>query len=167
VTVYRHFADEAALARACSGRYFERHPPPDPESWREIADPWARLRAGLAEAYAYHRRTEAMMSHVLADARDHEVMSPYHAYWRRAVEVLAAPFRARGARRAALEAGLALAVSFDAWRTLARDRGLTDAQAAEVAARLAGAPGGATPGRRAAPRRAAPRSSGAPGPRSG
>ena len=31
VTVYRHFPDELTLARACSGRYFERHPAPDPD----------------------------------------------------------------------------------------------------------------------------------------
>ncbi len=39
VTVYRHFPDELTLARACSGQYFERHPAPDLERWRAIADP--------------------------------------------------------------------------------------------------------------------------------
>ena len=57
VTVYRHFPDELALARACSGHYFERHPVPDLERWRAIADPTERLRTGLREAYAYHRAT--------------------------------------------------------------------------------------------------------------
>jgi len=136
VTVYRHFPDEAALAWACSGLYLERHPPPDVEAWRAIADPGERLRAGVGEAYAYHRDTEPMFANGLADARDHEVMAPYHAHWRRAVEVLAAPFRARGARRAKLEAGIAVALSFDTWRTLVRERGLTDEQAADVAVRL-------------------------------
>jgi hypothetical protein len=65
-------------------------------------------------------------------------VAPYHAHWRRAVEVLAAPFRARGERRAKLEAGIALALSFDTWRTLVRERGLSDEQAAHVALRLAG-----------------------------
>ena len=39
VTVYRHFPDETSLSRACSGLYFERHPVPEPERWRQIADP--------------------------------------------------------------------------------------------------------------------------------
>jgi AcrR family transcriptional regulator len=140
VTVYRHFPDEATLARACSGLYFERNPPPDLERWRDIADPVERLRTALTETYAYHRATEAMMTRVLADARDHEVMQPYHAFWRRASEILAAPWRPRGRRRALLVAALGLAVSFDTWRTLVRGQGLTDTQAVEVSMRLAGPP---------------------------
>jgi len=42
VTVYRHFADEPTLARACSGQYFERHPFPDPERWRALSDTLGR-----------------------------------------------------------------------------------------------------------------------------
>src|SRR5207245_1151171 len=102
---YRHFPDEASLARACSGSYFERHPAPDPDAWAGISDPAERLRTALAEVYAYHRATEPMISHVLADARDHEVVAPYHAHWRRAAEVLVRPWRARGRRQALLRAG--------------------------------------------------------------
>jgi AcrR family transcriptional regulator len=138
VTVYRHFPDEPSLARACSGLYFARHPAPDPERWRGIADAAERLRTALGEVYAHHRETEAMMTRVLADARGHEVMAPYHAHWQRAADVLLAPWRARGRRRAQLRAGIALALSFDTWRTLAREQGLPDEQAVEVALRLAG-----------------------------
>jgi AcrR family transcriptional regulator len=141
VTVYRHFPDPDTLARACSGRYFERHPLPSVEHWSEVADPAERLRAGLADAYAYHRSTESMLSHVLADARDHPVMAPYHAHWAHAADVLVAPWRARGRRRTLLRAGIAVALSFDTWRTLAREHGLDDDQAVEVAARLAGCGG--------------------------
>jgi AcrR family transcriptional regulator len=137
VTVYRHFPDEASLARACSDRYFERHPAPDPDRWAGIPDPGERLRTALTEVYAYHRATEAMISRVLADAREHEAVAPYHAHWRRAAEVLLRPSRARGRRRALLRAGIALALSFDTWRTLVREQRLTDEQAVEVALRLA------------------------------
>ncbi|MDX6647640.1 MAG: hypothetical protein QOK40_3367 [Miltoncostaeaceae bacterium] len=137
VTVYRHFPDEASLARACSDRYFERHPAPDPDLWAGIPDPGERLRTALTEVYAYHRATEAMISRVLADAREHEAVAPYHAHWRRAAEVLLRPSRARGRRRALLRAGIALALSFDTWRTLVREQRLTDEQAVEVALRLA------------------------------
>jgi len=137
VTVYRHFPDEATLAGACSGLYFQRHPAPNPAAWETIPDPELRLRTALREVYAYHRETEAMMSHVLADARDHEVMVPYHEHWRRATDVLVAPWPARGRSRALLRAGIAVALSFDTWHTLARDQGLSDERAVEVASRLA------------------------------
>jgi AcrR family transcriptional regulator len=138
VTVYRHFPDELALAKACSGKYFERHPAPDPERWRAIADPGERLETALREAFAYHRATEAMITRVLADARDHEVVKPYHAYWQHAAEVVAAAWRVRGRTRSLLHAAIALALSFDTWRTLVREQGLTDEQAIEVASRLSG-----------------------------
>jgi AcrR family transcriptional regulator len=137
VTVYRHFPDEATLSRACSGHYFERHPLPDLGRWRRIADPDERLRAGLHETYAYHRATRRMIAHVLADARDHPVMAPYHAHWQHAADVLVAPWRARGRRRTLLRAGIALALSFDTWRLLAGNEGLTDDEAIDVAVRLA------------------------------
>jgi AcrR family transcriptional regulator len=136
VTVYRHFPDEATMVRACSGQYFERNPLPDPESWRAIAGPAERLRHALAEAYAYHRSTETMMTRVLADARDHPMVAPYHAHWRRAAEVLAEGFPDKGRRRIQLTAALALALSFDSWRTLVRDYALTDEEASSVASRL-------------------------------
>ena len=137
VTVYRHFADELTLARACSGLYFERHPAPDPERWTAIEEPEERLRTALRETYAYHRATEQMLSHVLADARDHPVMAPYHAHWERAADVLVAPWRARGRARTALRAAIALALDFETWRTLTSN-GLGDRDAAELMVRLAG-----------------------------
>ena len=146
VTVYRHFPDELTLARACSGQYFEEHPAPDPGRWREVAGPVERLRLGLTETYAYHRATEQMMSHVLADARDHPVVVPYHEHWRRAAGVLVEPWPARGRQRRLLRAGIALALRFDTWRTLVREQGLSDGQAVELALRLTcGCAPGASP----------------------
>ncbi len=136
VTVYRHFADEDALAAACSGQYFERHPLPDVEAWRKIADPAERLRQGLCETYRYHRETEEMMARVLPEVRDHPVVEPYHAHWRRAVRILAEPWRARGVEATMLHAGLALAVAFDTWRLLVRGQRLTDRQAIRLMTRL-------------------------------
>jgi AcrR family transcriptional regulator len=137
VTFYRHFADEDDLARACSGHYFEQNPAPDLDSWLDVGDPGERLSIALAEVYAYHRATERMMSHVLVDARDHDVVAPYHALWRRAADVLIQGRPERGRRRAQLRAGIALALSFETWRTLVREQDLSDAEALEVALRLA------------------------------
>jgi AcrR family transcriptional regulator len=139
VTVYRHFPDEPALSRACSGKYFEQHPPPDVERWREIDDPLARLRRGLGESLAYHAHTQQMMSHVLADARDHPAVAPYHAFWRHAGEVLAGPWPQRGDERALLLAGVALALGFDTWRTLEHEQGLEREQAVDLLVRLVAA----------------------------
>jgi len=138
VTVYRHFPDEGALVQACSGHYFQRHPLPDLASWQRIADPVDRLRRGLRDTYLYHRATEAMMARVLVEARDLPVMEPYHAHWRRAVEVLAEPWPAAGREKQVLKAGLALALAFESWHRLVRGQRLSDAQAIELAMRLAG-----------------------------
>ncbi|MHA1189954.1 MAG: TetR/AcrR family transcriptional regulator [Alphaproteobacteria bacterium] len=136
VTVYRHFPDEAAVVGACSAQYFRQHPLPDPEPWRSIQDNTARLRHGLRETYAYHRQTEEMMTRVLNEARDLPVMAPYHAHWDQAVRVLAAAWPARRRKAKTLRAGLALALSFETWRTLVRVRGLMDEQAIKVMLQL-------------------------------
>ena len=138
VTVYRHFADEAALVGACSGTYFERHPFPDPDSWRGIKDAQERLRRGLRDTYAYHRQTEPMIAQVSGEARDSPVMAPYHAHWRRAAGVLLAAWPPTARRDAKLQAALALALSFDTWRQLVREQGLSDKQAVELMLRLTG-----------------------------
>lgn len=138
VTVYRHFPDEMTLSRACSGHYFTTYPFPDPNAWAAIPDARERLRTGLRVVYAYHRTTEAMISHVLADARGHPVMAPYHAHWRRVVEVLAEPFTARGRQAKLVRAAVALALSFDAWRLLVREQRLPEDEAVGLMVRLVG-----------------------------
>ena len=136
VTVYRHFPDEAALAGACSGQYFQRHPFPDPDAWRCIQDASERLQLGLRNTYAYHRATEPMMSRVLAEARDLPVMAPYHAHWQHAVDVLVSAWQTSASSEARLKAAVALALSFDTWRLLVRSQRLTDDQAIDLMIRL-------------------------------
>jgi len=132
VTVYRHFPDDESLLRACSGQYFERHPFPDPASWRSIQDAAARLRRGLRETYTYHGETEPMMSRVIGEVRDLPIMAPYHAHWRHAADVLVAAWPVTGRRKLLLRVVLALALSFDTWRILVCEQGLTDEQAVEL-----------------------------------
>ena len=136
VTVYRHFPDDAALVSACSGQYFHAHPFPDPEAWLGIPDASARLRQGLGDTYSYHGATEAMMTRILAEARDHPVLVPYHVHWLRAADVLAAAWPASAGPKVVLRAALALALSFDTWRFLVRAQHLSDEQAIELMVRL-------------------------------
>jgi AcrR family transcriptional regulator len=131
-TVYRHFPDELALGRACSGLYWERNPFPALEPWRVVVDPSERLRLGLLESYAYHRRTEAMISLALADAADSPIMQHYHDHWRRAADIIASAWREHGHPLALLRA----AIVFPTWRSLVRVQGLTDEQAVELMHRL-------------------------------
>ena len=77
-----------------------------------------------------------MMARVLPEMRDAPIMAPYHAHWRRAAAVLLEAWPDAD-RRAALRAAIALALSFEAWRILAQDHGMSDAQAVELMARLA------------------------------
>lgn len=136
VTVYRHFPDEQTLVNACSGQYFQRHPFPDPESWRQIKNPLDRFRHGLHETYAYHRATEPMIASVLAEARNLPVMEPYHEQWQRAVDTLAAAWPERNRETTSLKAALALALSFDTWRLLIRSHHITDDEAIDLMMRL-------------------------------
>jgi AcrR family transcriptional regulator len=136
VTVYRHFPDEAALVGACSGQYFQRHPFPNPESWASIGDAEKRLRLGLRATYAYHRATEAMMTSVLAEARDFPMMAPYHDHWKRATDILSAAWQVSDHHKKILKAALALALNFDTWHYLVREQRLTDDQAVELMVRM-------------------------------
>ena len=45
-----------------------QNPPPNPDGWREIADPDERLRTALTELYEWYAKTEPMMTNVTRDA---------------------------------------------------------------------------------------------------
>jgi AcrR family transcriptional regulator len=136
LTVYRHFPDERALLSACSSHYEAANPPPDPGPWARIPDPEDRLRRALAETYAYHRRTEPMMTKVLRDAQVHaptfEVRVPYLRHWDRARYALATGWGAEDQRLKTLLAALGHALDFRTWLSLVHERGLTDEQAIEL-----------------------------------
>ena len=136
LTVYKHFPDERALLAACSSHYEAANPVPDLDPWTQIADPEERLRRALAETYAYHRRTEPMMSKVLRDAQVHaatmEVTVPYLQHWDRARYVLVTGWGAEDQRLKRLLAALGHALGFWTWRSLVHEQGLTDDEAIEL-----------------------------------
>jgi AcrR family transcriptional regulator len=151
-TLYRHFADEAALFEACSSHWSAANPPPNPEEWSAIADPGERLQRALEELYAFYRRTERMLANLIRDEATNETVrrhfAVFHAYLEATRDILMRGRRERGQARARVRAAIGHALAFQTWRSLVRDQGLGNAQAAELMSGLA---------REAAARRAAAR----------
>jgi AcrR family transcriptional regulator len=141
LTVYRHFADERALFEACSAHWSAANPAPDPAVWATIADPAVRLRTALQEIYAFFRATEGMMANLLRDLPEspalQEAAEPFLRYWETVREVLDRGWPPPGRRRQLTRAVIGHAITFDTWRSLARQQGLDDGAAAELMVSLA------------------------------
>jgi len=127
-TLYAHFPDERSLFLACSGRAFERDPPPDAEPWRKIEDRQERLRVGLRAIYDWYKRNAEFAACVLRDAE-------YHALTKEMIVLRFGPHitayhQVLGAKMNTKQrAVLRLAVSFFTWRTLVRESGLKQSAA--------------------------------------
>jgi AcrR family transcriptional regulator len=139
-TLYRHFADEAALFDACSAHWAAANPPPDLGGWSAIDDPDERLVAALRELYAYYRRTESMLDNLLRDettmALIQERFAAFHGYLESARDTLLKGRRPRAAARRTARAAIGHAIAFSTWKSLVREQGLDDAAAAELARAL-------------------------------
>jgi AcrR family transcriptional regulator len=138
LTVYNHFPDIADLLRACSRRWTEQHPPPDPTPWAQIRNPEVRLRTALAELYGYYARTEPMRANVLRDAETMPSLaalleSTVVPYLEAVRDLLAEGWEVRGkGRRRLLLATLKLAIDFHTWRSFERGSGLSREEAVET-----------------------------------
>lgn len=134
LTVYRHFKDEAAMFAACSHRYLELNPPPDPAEWTAETEPASRTRRGLAELYAFFRRTSPMLEKVYRDVGEYaslkKIMDQFDANLRHAADALAAawPGDDAVARRQVI---LRHAARFATWQSLQAE-GLNDNQKIEL-----------------------------------
>src|SRR5215213_3186633 len=140
LTVYRHFATEHEIYQACSARFNELHPFPDFQKWEAIDDPIARFELGLTELYRYFADTERMMAAILRDAPStpamHEPFARYQQGFRAIVELLIAPFPSTGTGAANARLAILLAVSFDTWRIMVLEAGLSRAEAVAFQVRL-------------------------------
>jgi AcrR family transcriptional regulator len=128
-TLYAHFPDDKSLYLACSGLALERDPLPQATSWADIEDVRGRLRQGLSAIYDWYARNDELAACVLRDAE-------HHALTREIVELrFGQPFTdyrkvlGTGLKRPQ-EALLAVALTFHAWRTLAREMQLSPTAAA-------------------------------------
>jgi AcrR family transcriptional regulator len=141
-TVYRHFPDELALFTACSSHWAELNPLPDLASWESIRDPGERLRVALDELYGFYRRTEAMMDNLHRDEEIPDVkqlFTPFRKYLAVARDVLVRGRRERGRRREEARAAMGHALAYTTWRSLTREQGLDDSQAAAMMCALVAA----------------------------
>jgi AcrR family transcriptional regulator len=138
-TVYRHFPDETSLFAACSAHWRAANPEPDLEGWVSVGDPDERLRAALAELYAYYRDTEQMWENVLRDGplvpAVRRQAAGFRVYLAEAVKVLMRGRRLRGAAARRTRAAIGHALAFSTWQSLAREQGLDDGEAAELMCR--------------------------------
>ena len=135
-TVYRHFPDERALFAACSSHWRAANPRPDPASWAGIEDLDQRRRAALAELYAYYTSTEEMLANLIRDQdRVDVVRSQFAPFWGYLDAVAASLAPPRSGKR--VRAALRHAVDFRTWRSLTRDNGLSNHEAADLMAALA------------------------------
>ena len=139
-TVYRHFPTDEDLFAACSGLFAVTHPWPDLERWRAIDDPAERLGVALDELYAYWEETEAMWTNILRDETLVEVvgrnLEPLRDFLDDAARALAAGWGARGRRRTMLAAATRHAVEFHTWRSLAREGGVSRAEAVALSSAM-------------------------------
>jgi AcrR family transcriptional regulator len=130
LTVYRHFPEERELFAACGAHWIASNPPPDPAHWAAIADPRERLIAALTEIYGWYRANEGMIGNTARDAPAlpalAEVADP--AAYLDPVRDMLGPPEARAA--------LGHALAFSTWRSLAREQGLSDEDAAALIARI-------------------------------
>jgi AcrR family transcriptional regulator len=137
-TLYRHFPDEEALFVACSAHWRAANPRPDIADLAGIEDPDERLRAALEAMYAYYRGGEQMIANLLRDIEMPVVGSRFATFLEYLGAIQTALLRGRPRRRA-VRAAVGHALAFTTWRSLARDQGLDDRQAAELMCRLVAA----------------------------
>lgn len=125
LTVYRHFADETALFAACTARWLEDNPPPDPAGWSRL-EGIAQVRAGLGDLYAYYRRTERMWIGAHRDEAEvqalRQPMRKFHAYLDGLAGHLTAALNCSGQERDRAALTLRHAVAFATWRSLNAQR---------------------------------------------
>jgi AcrR family transcriptional regulator len=130
LTVYRHFPEERELFAACGAHWIGENPPPDPASWAAIADPRERLVTALEAIYGWYRANEGMIGKTARDAPALRALADVAdpAAYLDPVRDMLGPPEARAA--------LGHALAFSTWRSLAREQGLSDPDAAALIARL-------------------------------
>ena len=130
LTVYRHFQDEAEMFAACSHRYLELNPPPDPAAWAAEPDPTRRARSALGDLYGFFSRTSSMLEKTYRDVGEFDslkrIMDQFDAHLGHLADGLAGAWprdKAAARRRVVLRH----AAKFTTWGSLEAE-GVDNAQ---------------------------------------
>ena len=144
-TVYRHFPDDAALFDACTAHWAAANPPPDLGAWAAIDGPDERLDVALREIFGFYRRAEGMLENLFRDEMTvplvHERLGAFREYFGAAREILMTGRELRGRARRRTRAALGHAIAFSTWKSLVREQGLSNADAAALVRALVAAAG--------------------------
>jgi AcrR family transcriptional regulator len=121
LTVYRHFGDETEMFSACSQRYMELNPPPDPGLWAGEKDPQRRTSRALQEIYEFFSRTAPMFEKIYRDLDEFEslktIMDGFDRHLRNLADDLAATWP-RDKKRNERTTILRHATKFSTWQSL-------------------------------------------------
>jgi AcrR family transcriptional regulator len=135
-TVYAHFPHERDLFRACTAHWEAAHPLPDFGTLDGIADPERRLRAALAELYAWYETVESDVELFSRDASLVQAAAESLREIAADISVLADAVSRGWPRRKSVRAAIGHALEFETWRSLVRRQSLTRAQAIDAMTRL-------------------------------
>lgn len=147
LTVYRHFATEQEIFRACSAKWLAQHGPPQ-AAGLPPGPPAARTRAILAALYAYYDGTQGMLRSLYRDVGRVEGLDVEMREFEAQVATLGEALLAAcaPARSKALRTTIGHALRFSTWQSL-HEQGLGGAA---MAALVAGWIEAASDGRRGA-----------------
>lgn len=138
LTVYRHFSEIEALFAACRGHWRALNPAPDTRAWSAIPDLEERARVALGELYRWFGDHGDELFPIYRDAATMPLpaQEALRAEQARIAEALIEGHKGAGSAGRRLRAVAGHLVGYWTWRSLARDQGLADAEAADVAVRL-------------------------------
>jgi AcrR family transcriptional regulator len=136
-TVYRHFPTEEELFAACSAHYWERHPWPDPATWRSGDSVRARITEALARFYAFYADVEPMLTNVLRDAPlvpyiEQVGLATFAEFLDGTARDLVAICAPARDNRKAVAAAVRHALAFATWQSLVRQNRLSRTAAVEL-----------------------------------
>lgn len=124
LTVYRHFPDEAALLSACSHRYTQLHPPPDPSQWEPGQAPADYVETAVRDLFDYYSRTAPMLTRIYRDAPEvtplAEIMRGFDSYLQQIADDLAQRLSGSDGQ-SATRATTRHLVKFSTWQSLEQD----------------------------------------------
>ena len=136
-TVYNHFPDMTTLIRACTEHGMRVTHIPEPGPWRDVDEPTARLRIGLADLYAYYRANAQLLGNVLRDLPVVGIAGS-EAFMERMGQLfgaLAEGWPGEAATERLRMAAIGHAMAYETWRSLTGN-GLSDDETGELMLQL-------------------------------